>query len=372
MHYLTKTHPPADGAQPSAFVVDALLSRNASALGERMPNSVLLQFAPGAAVGEPAAVSFVSAAEAAFAADLWSVESTVTTTAAGTAADGPHYWYPLRDTRTVRLSGSVPLAVAATLPTIRIASLDPSARAEALLAAALTEAVAPAGRHAVIRPAGHVHRPPAAVIQAYQAQCASVRAGSTKPTEGAEIVSDTLLAILNHTLQESDNTCKTRDLHLNFVFLDFCGLIADRGGLYRCRGHLPCAGPALEGFRRELRDCTRSCGYCARHSQREPIRLCASRWERAKPAQSDNSDSSGAAALGYGWRWRRRRRQHEVDCCGCCVLAAAVATRWTLWHAVRAFRWHRTAGRAPGKDGKRPATHNESPRVLFSLTLAAD
>eukprot|EP01052_Picozoa_sp_SAG31_P046716 SAG31_NODE_9045_length_1343_cov_1.925241_1_plen_207_part_01 len=42
----------AYGAQPAAFAIDALLPVNATALGERMPNSMLLEFAPGAAIGD--------------------------------------------------------------------------------------------------------------------------------------------------------------------------------------------------------------------------------------------------------------------------------------------------------------------------------
>lgn len=195
------------GAQPSAFVVDALLPTNPSALGERMPNSMLLEIFPGTAIGNAAAVSFVAPAEAAFAAEFWTIDSTVSTSAAGTAA-ALHYWYPLDDTRTVRLDGSVPLGsdtVTATPHTIRIAAIDPATRAEGLLAAALIAAVnsSEGVHHRAITPVGPNGRA-GMTTQLLRQQCSDARAEGTRPA--TMIRSGSLLEILNHTLQESDNT----------------------------------------------------------------------------------------------------------------------------------------------------------------------
>jgi D-alanyl-D-alanine carboxypeptidase len=194
------------GAQPSAFVVDALLPTNVSALGERMPNSMLLQFTPGTDVGDPATVTFVSAAEAAFSEEFWRVDSTVTTSKADAIAS-LHYWYPLDNTKTVRLDGSVPLdaGVNAARHTIRIAAMDPTTRAEGLLAAALlgNAAVKPGNKEYTVAPVGPSARA-GRLTNGLQQQCAAARAQAMQPA--TTIQSEPLLAILNHTLQESDNT----------------------------------------------------------------------------------------------------------------------------------------------------------------------
>lgn len=195
------------GAQPSAFVVDALLPDNVSALGERMPNSMLLRFEPGNAVGDLATVAFVSAAEAAFSDEFWRVDSTVTTSAAGATAS-VHYWYPLDNTKIVRLDGSVPLeaGVDAAHHTIRIAAMDPTTRVEGLMAAALLGdpiIASKASSKFIIAPVGPTARA-GRLTKELQQQCTTARTRAMPAA--ATIHSKPLLAILNHTLQESDNT----------------------------------------------------------------------------------------------------------------------------------------------------------------------
>lgn len=194
------------GAQPSAFVVDALLPANVSALGERMPNSMLLRFEAGKAVGDMATVSFESAAEAAFSDEFWRVDSTVTTSTAG-VSPSLHYWYPLDNTKTVRFNGSVPLDTSADAVhhTIRIAAMDPTTRAEGLVAAALLDnpVVRASSNKFTVAPVGPTARAGRLTDELRQ-QCAAARAGAV--ASGTTIQSEPLLAILNHTLQESDNT----------------------------------------------------------------------------------------------------------------------------------------------------------------------
>jgi hypothetical protein len=146
------------GAQPSAFIVDALLPPNAAALGERMPNSMLIHITPGASVNAPATVHFASPAEGAFAKKFWEIESTVTTSAPGAPAR-VSYWYTLQNSKVLRLNGTVPSpsaedkgggtykanvsGVASTSSAaphaIKVATFDPATRAEGLLAYALRE-----------------------------------------------------------------------------------------------------------------------------------------------------------------------------------------------------------------------------------------
>jgi D-alanyl-D-alanine carboxypeptidase/D-alanyl-D-alanine-endopeptidase (penicillin-binding protein 4) len=203
------------GAQPAAFVVDALLESNATALGERMPNSMRVRFTPGAEIGAEAAMSFGAPVEGLFSSLFWTVHSNVTT---GPASSTPtlHYWYPLDDTKGVRFAGSVPLR-SSSKHSVRIAAMDPTTRAEGLLAAALADSAVTAGDtmgHQVL-PAGPEQRP--TILTAHMRQrCDDARAGTSGPS--ASIYSEDLLAILNHTLQESDNTyaeliCRMQGLH---------------------------------------------------------------------------------------------------------------------------------------------------------------
>ena len=245
------------GAQPSPFMVDVAAAPPAadaaqqggggggggggadrvtalpppSPLGERSANALLIEVAPGAAAGDPAVVQFSTDAERRFGSHLTEIVSTVVTTsgaaaaARGTAAGANlAYWYTLDNSNVLRIDGQVPAAPssnaeagagaapspAATL--LKVAALDPATRAEALLASALVAGFAAlrptAAASTTAAPAGPSGRA-SLITQAIRDQCVAARRGSESGSESgsAVITSDeTLLSLLNHTLQESDNT----------------------------------------------------------------------------------------------------------------------------------------------------------------------
>ena len=158
------------GAQPSSFVVDALLPPDATALGERMPNSMLLHITPGASVHSSATVDFASPAEAYFAKNFLQLQSTVTTSAPGTAPLLSS-WYTLQDSQVLRLNGSVPIESAPYA--VKVATLDPATRAEGLLAYAMRSGNS-SGSGA--RPAGP-SRATLPIAPALQKKCAEARLG---------------------------------------------------------------------------------------------------------------------------------------------------------------------------------------------------